>query len=636
MIIPMSFDPVLTTFEKSKDEQYLLDMISNECQLIDNELKEMNPDIDISLEAINISGSINKIIAIIKKLIQKAIAFILRLCKWIMDKISDAIKWCINTIKPLFRDKSTNNEFVITISDGINIRDYKITSLELGYEHFKKSLTIILKRIENCKNTSRYYLNEIENELKHLSLDNEKNYTLEQVLIYYDSLKIHAPDTDKIVAFQGSSIIDNMLLEHIQSFDLTRLDEIQNEIRSSHLSINNTLRYLIRESAYQFDRFTQYRIPNYIDMTDNKYLGDVIKNKYLTMFLGEFEAAGRNNPNNIKIIEDNVFFANFGFQIPKEYVTRDQKFKFIDDNITMIKDKYHAIVEQFSNAVKLNFTSLYIGYWNAYIHKSLDELDSRKIITTDKKLRLNNPSQDDYMRFNSLIKANLDTFSHYNGELIDFGELGLGTIIVAKSVLEKDKFLDIITDFNYSSKFLPYVINFDISIVTHGKGEQMEFFKYYKGLWDTRNRTYDYYCFKDIYAREIMYLEQELKKPLYRATGNEMVRLRLDKFGTENSFIIKSNGSYKPIKNKRIRMKFGSVINVRLKDIHFVRWIIKPIYTPSRQKFNDMECLVYKLLLDGYHNINCLVCNPTGVIFTHPKFQSKDNKICIAINDLNT
>ena len=605
---------------------------------LENNIKSLDRQyhyVDINNKAVHemkISKYFSKILVFLKKLIKKAIKIIITICKKIVLLIYNAINFIINKIKKIFSSQKNNIPFKITFSNGKTIYTKDSSSFTYGLDLFIDNAKSINKLINTYKDMSIDIVNNMERTLE-TSLSQNNSIITEQVVLYYDTFQIKDNTNNPIASIQGSSLIDEVLLENLASISLDKLDDVLKEIESSQKSINDIIRYLVYETESELINFTLYRVPFYLKIEDTLLGKNVIHNDFIRRFIAMF-AENAKDPDMLKTISSN-FQSQYFFSFPENVKTDDEKREFIQKSINLTISKYNAIVEQLQNILRLNFSSLYINYLAAKKEDIIIKNEKRTIKTLPNNINMIMPSSNiDIIRFNELLKFNLDSYIHYDGQLIELGDLNLGSIIIADEVIKKNKILQSFLELDYSTKIFPYTTKFDISIITHGYGKSISLLKYYKDLKSNSN-IMDYDLFNNLYHNEIVYIEKLTNKSFNEINGNEIIDIDLRKLSINNSFIINHNGISKRICNNRIPSQIGSKISIKVSDIKTNRWVISPIFTPYRKgPFIDMECLIYQLILEGYQTINSLVCNPAGIIFDNKVFTNDDVYIAISTTNL--
>ena len=569
-----------------------------------------------------LSHIMSKLFNFLKMMIKSAIKIIISLCKKVILLLINFIDFIIKKIRPFFKKGIDNTHIEFTMSDGTYVTLQKTSfnhAINLFINNTKRINSLIKNYKDSCINTIRLIEETIEKDMSN------NNPVFEQIVLYYDTFQ-YKDDFSKI-SFQGSSLIDELLLENIASFDLSRLEDLSEKINESQKSITEILSFLKNDTSAQLLGFTLHRVPFYLKIEES-FLTDknIINNKFIQLFLGEFENNAR-EPDMFKAIRKNLIDEYF-FTIPDSLTTNEEKRDFIQKNISLIISKYKAILEQYQNIIRLNFTSLYVNYLSSKKNDVLERNKNReiKVISSNQSLYIPKDNTD-VLRFNELMNANLDSCVHYNGELIDLSDFNLGNIIISRSTLDRNKILKSLLDLNYSTKIFPYTMDFDISIITHGKGEMVPFIDFYNSILKNSDQ---YYCINELYRYEISYL-----KYLSNNFVSNNINIDLRKLTKNNSFSIKTSSGIKNIVNGRIPSQIVLNINISINNIITNRWKIAPIFTPLRKgPFTDMEALIYQLMLEGYKRINCLVCNPKGIIFSNKVFHTDEIFIAISTSNL--
>lgn len=538
-------------------------------------------------------------------------------------------------------DKNVKFKFIV----GTEYIPVEIDSVKNGYKVFNSAVKMLIREMKDVTNDHIHLLELTYKELSKY-FDDSYQPSLEEVIVYYDKFNIidgYKIENNNIIpifkSFQGSSLIDEMLLENLESIKMDDLKDFLKIIESSQIDVSTVLRYLIGITNRGFSFFYDKK-PWYVDYEIKCIDKGIMSNFFLNQFSRTYYAL-HTDEERFASLFNNIFQYNCAIQIPAYMQSTQERIDFIRDNIKMIIMKYNAIIEAYINAIKLNFSLLYLTYYDKYRRKAYkDALAKDRFKTSSKRKIIRDISMQELDYLNDLMRANLKSYIHYKGELLDFTDIGLGTVIIAPAIIkDKAQIYNQLKNLFLSSKLLVYLASFEITIITHGKGEEFSFIDYYKRLIKNKEKYGDYSYFCNIYYREINYLERLVNKPISEITGNELITLNINEFTRDNSFIIKINNKNVECVNGKIK-KGGlnkSIIQVKIKDIYFNRWIIKPIRTPYREKpFTDMECLISRLLFEGYTRINCLVCNPEGIIFSNDIFKDKSNEIIIAIRNLCT
>ena len=624
----------ISKFVYKTDFETLSKDINKNIKYIDKRLRYVNES-KIKLDN-NLSLYSNTMKDLDKTLVT-SINYILMINKTILENINDLIDFIKDESK--ISNFEADSNITLSFSNGKFAHSTKIKAIKDAYQIFVDCLQVIVSGINRASYDHANLLLLVRKELKNYFLRSEP--TLEQIILYYDkfNLSFINPDTKNKfqISTQGSSIIDNMLIENLQSIKIEKLEEFLKSIDNYQEDLITVLTNLIGVLNYNFKLFIDDN-QRYIEMDKLCVNEGLCTNHFLSQFCQVFYSFSTDEEI-FDYIYKNIFRYNFAFDIPKD-LSDSEKISFIANNIKLVVMKFNAIMETFINIIKLNYSSLYINFYTKYKNKAYKDAISRnRIKYSGKKDIFKSVSTQELNYFNNFIKANFNSCVHYGGQLLDFSDIGLGQIIVSQKIIDdKSKVYQQLMDLDFTSKILTYIASFEISIITHGKGKMISFIDYYNELRSTKNKYYDYYIFSDIYFEEIKYLERLVGKDINKITGNEFINLNIQNFTKNNTFYIKIGNTFNTISNGKVRSRLllnKSIIPIKVNDIYFKRWIIADIYTPLRTgKFKDMECLIGKLLIEGYKRINCLVCNPEGVIFSNERFTDPNNKIAIAIRNI--
>ena len=627
-----NFSPLVENAIK-KDTSSIIKMLDSRIQYYDKELKLYNNEKKIIKKNISSIDDLNNYLS-------KAIKYMLK----INTIVFDVLKSTMIMINDKYTKNIINKNIKVKFIDGNSIISSNIDSVKTGYKVFNSVSEIIIKRLTDITNDHIILLELTQQSLPNYFSNSNSQLALEELIFYYDKFNefigyntTEYPFKPIFNSNQGSSLIDNMLLENLESVKLSDLSNFLEMLESTQIDINEIIIRLAGITSSNFSMFKSKK-PWYIEFDKECFDKGILSNKFLSQFSQVFYSHS-SNKEIFDYICENIFKYNLAFKIPPDITTVSEKIDFIKDNILLTILKYNAIIEEFINAIKINFSILYINYYSEYRDKVYEEaLDKKRFKSANLQTILKDISKQDLDIFNDMIRSNLDSYIHYNGELLDFNDIGVGEIIVSPYIIyDNNKVYNQLLNLDFSSKILTYIAAFEISIITHGYGEKVSFIDYYNTLNKIKNKTYDYHYFCSIYFKEISYLEKVTNKPINKITGDEIININIHEFTKYNSFIIRINNKEIQCINGKIK-KNGlskSNIQIKVKDILFTRWIITSIKTPYRDKpFTDMECLLARLLFEGYRKINCLVCNPKGVIFSNDMFKDEDNKIAISIHNL--
>ena len=604
----MDYSNIIETYTH---EYEINENLNKECiELLNKQKAMLDNEIDLINEA-SISDYVSKFINFLKKIFNKAISFIISIWKKLINMISKVLKFILDKFKKLFSKKTSNDNISYSASfcmeaSYMNFKQYP--SIEKMYNAYKSSIINLNGLIREYSLKNIDHLKQIRDfNIKAASINtvSESYECMMEKVIFYDNkiftFKHHDPK-ERNANYQGSSFIDEALLENIESLSINDLEDVL-EAQNNEIEV--------------FYNITMENLVNYINNHASNKLTDIgiVKNRFLWELNDMMKDMSNDfiKRNLVMKFIDNDFITDF--PNTKEGISNFRAY------IRLIINKNKTIIERLENMMRLNSCSFYINY-NQYLKsenlKDLSKISSKELIDDIEQQKFNN--------FNRIFKDNADSFIYYNGELLDFSELNLGKIIVAPEVLKQSNnpFSKLLNT-EYSTMIYNYISRYDITVISHGVSGDYLLIEYYKQL-----SAYERSIFKKLYYNEIHYIEKETQKSIDNLSSDDLVKMGI-RFNLYGNIFINDSKKYFPKING---LRSSKNISVLIKDFYIKRLVCNPIQTPYRNnEYTDIECLLYRLITEGYKRINVLSCNLGGMKITNKEFTR--NGILIAISTRN-
>lgn len=591
------FDQFLipSTLSNVTDTEAYLESVCNEYGLdYENLDKENTNEIEFVQE-----GILSDIFKGIKSFFTKAIQFLVKIWRSLVDFVKKIINWVVSKVKKLFGKKDKENVKNVKLIASFCMEATEIpegfkeyNNIEELQKAFKKSIDKISNEIKIQSKKNIDFMKRYEKIISDRMKATESAILLERVI--YNDKPVNLNDTDisdltkrfmntalncDDIVYFGGDIYTQMNLEKVDTMNIEGLKKLK--------EAGDNIMHLYK----QFKEDT-------IDIICNSWM-----NSYKKSFNGYTPDA-----------------TNLAMHKLLKAVSEMQSLGYTDPDIYKLGEAIFPEFESTSDLqrwvnLKINFNEGLIATLKDMIIINYNIFD----ISSKDALRIANQlGNNDFSGIRKLFYENFEKFHNPNRNQVDLRELGLGILCYSKGIAGiggGKNFFELYTRTDISDRLLTLLYKYDIVIDSHGDYEFANLGDMYRDASAVSDQQ-KLMC-ERIYQKQFEFYENDLgisKYQLLHMSPEEEVNRIVDyreSIGMDYLDIFTfSEFKDGPNKNKKTFGLQNSHIESKVFEVEkSARWICQPVVTPAGYLFNDIEFLIYELMLEGFKNIFITSCN---------------------------